>query len=293
MDKNTPKLSLHSISSLFSDSWKLYKERCSVLLEIVLLPALIYLLGYILVSLNLGPVMSALGGLVLFIGFIIFSFSILPVISSIHNATGVDASYRAAIGWFWSCVWVCILELLAVIGSFFMLIIPGIWLGLALSFVVYVFVIEQRRGIDALRQSKDYVKGYWWAVAGRVLLLGLLFLVAIIIIEIPVTLMLGKTAGSITSMVMDLFFIPFSAIYNYNIFNNLRELKPELADAQKKEGTGFIKASAVVGIVVPVIIMIAVIALVGAGIFSMIRDGGRYTSPPGYNDYNAQVPSQQ
>jgi hypothetical protein len=286
MDDNTPKISLHSISSLFSKTWTVYKERWSVLVEILLLPTLVMLLGYALMGLDLGFVFSALGGLVILIGGIIFVFSVLPLIFSVHHATGVDASYNATIGWFWPYVWIAILEILAVMGGFFMLIIPGIWLSFSFLFLAYVFVLEKRRGIDALRQSKEYIKGYWWAVVGRAILLGLILIVPTVLIEIPVALIAGRIAGNIVSLALTLFFTPFSAIYYYTIFTNLRELKPKLAEAQTKEGTEFIKVSAIVGLVVPILIMIAAVALVGVGIFSMMRDQGRYAPPPASDGYN-------
>jgi hypothetical protein len=229
MDKNEmpsgnaggAKMSLHSIGSLFRDSWKLYKERWRVLVEIVLLPTLVVTLGY--VFLYLGLPFSILGGLIVFVGYIIFMFSVLPVIFSLHHTAGVDASYKATIGWFWPFVWVTILEIFAVLGGFIMLIIPGIWLAVGLMLMAYMFVIERRRGIDALRQSKDYIKGYWWAILGRVLLLGLIFLAATIIIEIPVMIIAGGAARILVTMVLTLFFIPFSVIYHYIIFENLRD----------------------------------------------------------------------
>jgi hypothetical protein len=294
MDKNETsgvggvRLSLHSISSLFSDSWKLYKERWQVLVEIVLLPTLAVVLGYVL--LYLGFPFSILGGLIVFVGYIIFIFSMLPVIFSLHHTAGVDASYQATIGWFWPFVWVTILELLAVLGGSIMLLIPGIWLAVALMLMAYVFVIEHRRGVDALRQSKDYIKGYWWAVLGRVLLLGLIFLVVTIIIEIPVMIIAGTAGRVLVTMLLTLFFIPFSVIYHYVIFENLRALKPELAEAQTKKGTAFIKTSAIVGIVVPVLVVCALIIALGFGVFYNIRHMDRYASPPGYG---MQSPSQQ
>ena len=144
--------------------------------------------GGVLIALDLGTLFRVVGGLIVFVGWIAFVYSVLPLIYSIHQGAGVDASYKATIGWFWPFVWVVILQALAVMGAFVMLIIPGIWLGIALSFTAFIFVIEGRRGIDALRQSKDYVKGYWWAVLGRSLLLELVYLVALIVIRIPVTL---------------------------------------------------------------------------------------------------------
>jgi hypothetical protein len=292
MDNNgSPKISLNPIGSLFSDAWRLYKERWSVLIEIILLPTLVVILGTVLIVLDLGSLFRVLGGLIVFIGWITFAYSVLPIIYSVHHATGVDASYKATIGWFWPFVWLGILEFLAVIGAYVMLIIPGLWLGLAVSFAVYVFVIEGRRGIDALRQSKDYVKGYWWAVLGRVLLLELVYLAAMLVIRIPVAMVGGQVVGAVASLVIVPFFVPFAMIYSYLIFQNLRERKPELAEAHTKEGTGFIKTSAIVGIVAPVILIVLAVALAGAGAFYMMRHTTiHYVPPPGYN---AQVPPLQ
>jgi hypothetical protein len=297
MDKNEmpgaraggARLSLHSISSLFFDSWKLYKERWQVLVEIVLLPTLVVVLGYVL--LYLGSPFSVLGGLIVFIGYIIFVFSMLPVIFSLQHTAGVDASYKATIKWFWPFMWVTILEIFAVMGGSIMLIIPGIWLGVALMLMTYVFVIEQRRGIDALRQSKDYIRGYWWAVLGRVLLLGLIFLVATIIIEIPVMIIAGNAARILVTMLLTLFFVPFSAIYHYVIFENLRALKPELAEVQTKKGTAFIKTSAIVGIMVPVLAVCVLAIALGLGVFYNMRHIDRYAPPPGYGMH--PLPAQQ
>lgn len=272
MDKNeAPKMALHSISSLFSDAWKLYKERCSMLTEIILLPTLIVVLGIVLVSIDLGTAVRALGGIIVFVGWVGFVYSVLPVIYSVHHGTGVDASYKATIGWFWSYVWVAILQVLAFMGASVMLIIPGIWLGVSLTFMCYVFVIERRRGLDALRGSKDYVKGYWWAVLGRTLLLALIYGAVSIIVRIPVTLVAGPAADGIVSALLVLFFVPFSVAYNYTIFQNLRELKPALAETQTKQGTGFIKASAIVGIVAFIVLIAVVVALGASGAFYMMR----------------------
>lgn len=292
MDKNeTPKLALRSISSLFSEAWKRYTERWSVIMEIVLLPTLVVILGVVLIALDLGTLFRVVGGIIVFAGWVAFVYSVLPLIYSIHHGTGVDASYKATIGWFWPFVWVVILQLFAFMGAFVMLIIPGIWLAIALSFTAYIFVTEGRRGIDALRQSKDYVKGYWWAVLGRALLLELVYLAAMIVVRIPVSLVGGAVAGAVASLVVVPFYIPFAMIYSYVIFENLRERKPELAEVHTKEGAGFIKTSAIVGIIAPILFVMLAVALAGAGALYMMRHPTlRYASPPGYN---VQVPPLQ
>lgn len=279
-DKGGARMSLNSLGTLFCDTWKIYKERWQVLVEIVLLPTLVTALGYVLMS--IGFPFTVVGGVVIFIGWVAFAFSILPVVYSIHNSTGVDASYKATIGWFWPFVWVGILGFFAVLGGAIMLIIPGIWLAFALSLAAYVFVIERRRGIDALRQSKDYVAGYWWAVAGRVLLLGICWMVAVVVVEIAFTVLAGRIGGSIAYLAMVLFFIPYSAIYHYLILQNLRERKPALATEEKKTGGGFITASAIVGVAVPVVVLVLLIVFGAVGAVRTLRREGRYAPPPEY-----------
>lgn len=260
-----PKVALRPVGALFSETAQRFGMRWNVLLEIVLLPVLLCVFGTVLIS--LGMPFEIIGGLVYFVGWVALIYSTLPVIYSIHTGSGVDASYKATLAWFWPFVWMGIIEVCAVMGGFAMLIIPGIFLSVAVSFMCYVFVVEGRRGIDALRQSKEYVKGYWWAVFGRTILIGLIFAGLSIVVRAPLMLVAGATAGAVAALVLSLFFVPFAAVYSYLIFMNLREIKPELGAAQTKEGTGFIKASAIVGVVFGVIMLMIVPILIGIFLF--------------------------
>lgn len=283
--KEGAKLSLNSLGSLFRGAWKLYKERWGTLVEIALLPTLVMVLGYVLIW--LGSPFSVFGVLVVFLGWLTFVYSVMPIIFSIHNATGVDASYKATLGWFWLFLWVIILEIFAVLGGWIMVIVPGIWLGVSLSFTAYVFVIERRRGLDALRQSKDYVKGYWWPVFGRMLLIGLSFAVVTAIVEAVFAAAGGRILGSIIGLAMTLFFLPYTSIYNYLIFQNLRELKPAMATEEKKTGGGFIMASAIVGVAVPVLLVLALVVFGAVSAARIFRTDVRYApAPPGYGMQN-------
>lgn len=250
------KLSLNSIGSLFSDTWSLYQERFTVLSEIVLLPALIMLLGYSLRY--LGFPFSVLGGLVLLVGIIIFIFSSLALVFSIHHNTGVDESYRQTTRFFWPYIWMGLLALFAVFGASVMLIIPGIWLAFALVLRPYTLVLEKRKGIDALRQSKDYIKGYWWAILGRTVLVVIIFAVLNIIINMPFALIGVPALGAVASMIVTILIVPFAVILYYKIYENLRTLKPDVAETPASHG-GFIKVAAIVGLIVAIIVGIAAV----------------------------------
>jgi hypothetical protein len=254
------KVSLNSVGSLWCDTWRQYQRQFSVLAEILLLPTLVMILGYVL--LEIGGLFAALGVLVAFVGGVVLTYSVLPLIYAIHHGTGVDASYKATLSWFWPFIWVIILEGLAIMGGYFMLIIPGIWLMIALGLMRYVFVVENRRGIDALRQSKEYIKGYWWAFLGRVLLVGIATSAIVLIFDAPIAAIARHTAGSVMALIISLIVGPFTAIYAYRIYQNLRELKPDVVTAERTgAGTGFIKASAIVGLAGIVLAGLAVVAL--------------------------------
>jgi hypothetical protein len=254
-----PKLSLDPINSLFGDTWTLYQERFVQLIRIVLLPTLVTILGYTISDLHL-PFTAAIGGVALFVGWLMSIFNILPIIFSIHNKTDVDDSYKAALPWVLPFAWLLILEMLAVMGGLVLFIVPGIWLIFAFSFVSYVFVLERRHGFDALQQSKNYVQGYWWQVVGRVLLMAIFVMMAAAIVQWLVEPTFGVAAASIAGMILSLFTTPFTALFGYNLYNNLKELAPQRAETQPAlSGGGFIKASVIVAIVaLAVVILVAI-----------------------------------
>ncbi len=275
------KMGLNSVGSLWSDTGEQYVRQFPVLAEILLLPTLIMVLGYVLLGLR-EPLFAALGALVAFVGMVTLVYSVLPLIHAIHYDTDVDASYKATLPWFWPFIWVTILEVLAVMGGFVMLVIPGVWLMFALGLMRYVFVVEHRRGMDALRQSVEYVKGYWWAFLGRSVLVGIATVAVLSLFDIPVAVLAGRTAGSIVSLLVSIVVGPFAAIYLYRIYQNLRALKPALAGADRTNaGTGFLKASAVVGAVAFIVVMLLMLLAVAVRGFTVFRDRGRFPVPAG------------
>jgi uncharacterized membrane protein len=63
---------------------------------------------------------------------------------------------------------------LAVLLGTVLLIVPGIWAGVALYFATQAAVAEGKRGLDTLRRSRELVKDNWWRTLGILILLGLL-----------------------------------------------------------------------------------------------------------------------
>lgn len=76
--------------------------------------------------------------------------------------------FSAATPLIFSYFWVSILVVVAVIAGLILFIIPGLILAIYLAFATYIFVLENKRGIEALKSSYDLVNGRWWATLWRV-----------------------------------------------------------------------------------------------------------------------------
>jgi hypothetical protein len=83
-------------------------------------------------------------------------------------------------------------------------------------------------------------------------------------------------------MLVTIFIAPFAVIFYYKIYENLRTLKPDVAEAPASHG-GFIKVAAIVGLVVAVIIAIAaVVGIVYLAQHPGIMDSWQYQTSTNY-----------
>ena len=69
---------------------------------------------------------------------------------------------------------------LLIVGGFFLLVLPGIYLAVAYSFAPYL-MIEKNMGVwEALETSRKAITTYWWRYFGLLLITVLLFIVGTI-----------------------------------------------------------------------------------------------------------------
>jgi hypothetical protein len=111
-----------------------------------------------------------------------------------------------------SFFWVSLLLGLAVLGGYILVIIPGIIFGIWFCFSPYVFIEDGTKGTAALKKSKELVKGYWWPVFGRIMLLA-----AVVILISWI-----KFFGPIINII---FSVPFSVIYVYYLYQDIKQKK--------------------------------------------------------------------
>ncbi|MFZ4631578.1 MAG: hypothetical protein ACOYL8_00030 [Patescibacteria group bacterium] len=124
---------------------------------------------------------------------------------------------------------VSFLTVILVILWTFLLIIPGIIYSILYSFAVYVFFFEGKTGMAALKRSKELVKGYWWAVAGRFFLLALIMWIFGIIISIPMFFVpeesLVYELWSMFTQIINILVGPVALLFSYQIYQDLVKIK--------------------------------------------------------------------
>ncbi len=263
------------LGALFSGSWRLFKERFWVLAEIILIPVGLMVLAQLVrftgqaAGVVVGGILSLAGG----IGLVLAA---LALIASVAKKTSVGDSYGVAFKLFWAAVWLAVLEVFVMAGGFMLLIVPGFFLAIALSFGRFALVLEGKRGMAALAESREYVRGRWWAVFGRVMLLGFAIWV---LAAAALTLLIGAFGAAAALIIYWVFMIavvPFAICYSYTMYENLRRLAPNAAEDAARKSPTFLKVCFGIGIAGLVLLVVAAIA----GIVFFIKSAGNGAFSP-------------
>lgn len=239
---------LSGIGRLLTDSWELFCRRGWGLLAIYLLSCLLIftplLLAAVLLpafakqnqllfwcSVGCGSLFGLLGG----------AWMIASMFSHICNR---EFGVFTAIGQGWQQLWkyagLLLLFGLIVTGGSLLLIVPGIVFSIWFFFCQYILADEGVGGLRALERSRQLVRGHWWAIFGRCLLLFLVMLtVSMLTARLPVI-------GAPLNFAFSLLLIPFSLSYYYQLYKDLQRC-PQPPATTPQGGFGLPVATALLG----------------------------------------------
>ena len=228
---------MRNFINLLKESFVVYKQKIKSFLIVLflfsLLATLIVLVfGFYLVSKDIESLYSLLESIKveLFIFllalFLITTFQIIPLflITIKPKETPLKEIFKQTWKNYWNCLIVEILMFLFVLLGFACFIVPGIIISIYLGFSMFVLLIENKKGINALKGSWNLVKGNWWSIFEKIFLLNILTIIPSIIFQ-----WLSKSIGlfNIISSVYTLLLLPFSLIFSYLIYQDLRKSKEQ------------------------------------------------------------------
>lgn len=238
---------LTPVGQLLKESWAQYRANWKSYAQLIIgtilcaiAPLAIVMLAYVGVSQlsnTMGPNMAfsvlkfllALLGLIALISTIFFGVLAQGVwyFMIITPNQSLKTLLRQTRPFFWPLLWLGLLTALTFMGLFIPLIIPG-FIGLVwMSFVMWTLLLENRRGLAAIVSSREYVRGRFWPVTGR--------LVLWLVIQLLITVVLSAVGGndeasaayvitSILSAIISLFFLsPLGIIYTYRLYQELKQ----------------------------------------------------------------------
>ncbi|MBI5071575.1 glycerophosphoryl diester phosphodiesterase membrane domain-containing protein [Candidatus Falkowbacteria bacterium] len=200
---------LIKVGALMRESWAIYKNNFSLFLKItawLLIPVVIlsflpYLISNSVIFLATNFFLSLLS----WVFSVFISIALVLTISALSKKESVDLrsiynlSYSKT---FWGVI-VSILVTLAVGFGTLLLIIPGIIFSVWFSFSLYVFVLENKKGTDALARSHQLVKGRFWPVLWRWIAPNFVYgIILLIVILIPIYIIdfaVGQPGASFTA----------------------------------------------------------------------------------------------
>jgi hypothetical protein len=250
---------LDPTSKIFGRAWKIYKKDFWKFVAIVVPPVVLIVIGVeLLIYLKAA---AFFGILFVLAGAVLFVLAATGLILALaKRAEGVGEAYRRAMPFFWKALWLGILTELTVIGGVFMLVIPGILLGTWFAFASFALVLEGHRGMHAMSRSRDYVRGYWWPVFGRMFLLSIVVDIIAVILRTVIIAIIGPVAGEIVYYAFWSVALPLELAYLYEIYENVRRVKPAVAESrgESKSNRPFFVTSAIIGLVAPIILLILV-----------------------------------
>lgn len=234
---------LKPLADLFKGAWAKYQQNAQVLIGIMLISGVgLYLQSILLwtakptlqVGANGVITTSGLAGMgalalvatVIYIVGMIWGYSaLLNKVSKLGQPMGIKDAFMSAKPLIWPLFLTGLLAGIFTLIGLVLLVIPGIIVGVFLSFSLYIVVDENKKGMEALKASKAYVDGYWLPIFGRALLMGIVISLISGIIGGIAQNLLGVNVGMLVQNVIGLVVIPFAVLYMYDLYKNVKQLK--------------------------------------------------------------------
>ena len=200
---------LIKVGALMRESWALYKDNLGLFSKIVawlLIPVVVLsFLPYLILNPVIFLATNFFLSLLSWVFSVFISIALILTMNALFKKESVNLrpiynlSYSKI---FWGVI-ISILVTLAVGAGTLLLIIPGIIFSVWLSFSLYIFVIENKKGTEALSASRQLVKGRFWPVLWRWIAPNFVYgIILLIIILIPIYIVdfaVGQPGASFTA----------------------------------------------------------------------------------------------
>ena len=218
---------MRSSSQLFKDAFALVKANLTLFVGIALWPMIItYVAVLFEPAENTGVVNTtewAVYGVLMLLVMISSVLMSAALIMAVNNpAMGVGEAYKAALRFFWSYIGLSILMSLIIMVGFLLLIVPGIILSVWFAFASYILILENAGITDSLRRSREYVRGRWWGVFGRLILVSIVAFAITVAGAMIFSFIPSEAISGLLETAVSLVLVPFMMAFVYLMYKDVK-----------------------------------------------------------------------
>ena len=212
---------------LFKDSLSIVGANFVLFLSILLIPIIVSFFTALFAPIPATGVMVTYESviyIILMVIYVIISIlmSVALILAINDNSLTAKGAYTRAMSYFWKYVGLSLLMTIILMVGFMLLIIPGIILSVWFAFATYILILENSGIVDSLKRSREYVRGKWWGVFGRLIVMSILIaLLAMAISMITVVMPDGSIADAIVAA-LSLLLTPVAVAYMYLLYNEVK-----------------------------------------------------------------------
>ena len=250
-----PKPKIIATGDLISNTFNIYRRNWQKFACLLLLPLLVSYLAS-LISLVLDSYSSSLSWPIAWLVFTVVivlvvalmawyvltyisEFLLIKDLSQEVRFGNLGEWYSRAKPYFWIFLAISIIYAVLTLLGLILLIIPGVIFMIFYSFAIYAVIFEDHKFEGAFGRSRELVRGYWWAVFGRILagialvylayliiggLLALLVWPLALILHLQSNQILFSSLYNLLTVFVGLVIGPLSLLYVYNIYQSLKEV---------------------------------------------------------------------
>lgn len=244
----------------------MYRQRSKTFLGILLVPVLVSTIFSVLIVILINQnnfLLFSIINVFILLSTIIHVWGNIALLYAIKDKDiGIRGAYRQTNKYnVSSALFIVLLVTYISFGGFLLLLIPGIIFFIWFSMPLLILVEENIKGMNALLKSREYVRGKWFGVFGRLLFifliyLAILFIVGIVLVIIAVkfklmyNLLILQIIQQITYAFIGLLLTPLTFSYLFLVYRNLKISKGEIVFIPARKQKIFFGFIGVFGLVV-------------------------------------------
>ncbi len=269
---NFSKNKLATTGTFISDIWKLFTQHWVILCAVAVFPYIFTDLATLLLDSGyLSDRLALIIALILvIIGLIIFitmQSAIIRTANDVLNTNTVSFgdvfinNYKLGLKQFWLIILTMSMHILVLSGSVFLFLVPGIIVSVYVSMYMLIVVLENKRPLDALVESYGLIRGKWWPVIGRAVVVSLVFTIPLLIIFSGAFFIVDKVliVGSMTSLIVNKIInligtaigLSITSLFTVYLFKELKRTYVPIAEKDSLYMRRWLVAFIILGAIVP------------------------------------------